>query len=1145
MIRTSRRVVALVSIAAACAVVAAHAWRDRAAHAGAWSTGGAVDGVASSGGARVVDRLDDAVRHSVWHADSSGLEALRSPADESRPTVSIDGRHVVFAVGRRGENADLWIAELDGTVAGTPRRLSEIDTGADEVAPAFGRDALYFASDRPGGAGGLDLWRAPFDGRSFGAPERWGADTNGVATAADETDPCPSPDDATLWFASDRSGSYDLWTATRDASGVFSVARVDDLCTDRDEREPALDPDGRFVYWSTNRDGDHQIARSAVSSAGVGDVEIVADVASPADERGPWIASRGAELWFTRTNAEGHADVERVRALELAPIPRSPWTWLEISAVLGLVLLALLAYLADRWPLLETIYKCYLVSLIVHLLLLWWFGFLHLRGGGDASPRDGTRESVPVRVRVADDGRGLASSRTERAGRVEPSALATPRASTRARRADLEAPAVRLESPPTPARAETVDALAAASAAVPTRAPLASRASQADETLNDVEPRPRSGPAGSDTGPTDVLASADLATVATSDRDVDAGVTRASRPDGSWTPVDAGDPRREAVAGLRPVEVGATLSAPAPSRPSVAPPSRDRAALESVRDAEARVRTGVPGESAVSEAAAARAVESKLLEGLAASATDASSPTARRAERSGTPSPASDRPAEPSSARTVAAAPFGPDPRTVAPTKGTFVPASGAVDAPLEDREARAPERAARAEAVVPDVLEGLARADRADVAARDAVANTSPNPAPRRAVFDAPERAPVAPSPVIAAADRPLPAPDGERAPWKDTPYQNRVGTAREHALRDHGGDEKTEDAVERGLAYLARIQSSGGWWGDHDALDDKYGRVCVGKTALVTLAFLGAGHTHTSGTRHSAVVARALAFLLASQDERTGHFGDSDAYGHGIATYALAEAYALTRDAQIESALRPAVAHILAEQSRSKDRRLFGGWGYFYPDGHTFDRWSRTSITAWMVMALESARWSGVEVPDAAFADAARFLEACRDEERDWFRYNHDPDRLRSSYPTLPASTPAALFALSITGTDVNQERFEGTRRFLLDRLPRSFAFTGETAFVRTGQGNPYYLYYGTLAMFRIGGGAWDAWNTALKQSLLPAQRADGSWPPIDVYARYARDDEHDASYTTALAVLSLEVYYRYFLPLLQVRDAAETRR
>jgi hypothetical protein len=40
------------------------------------------------------------------------------------------------------------------------------------------------------------------------------------------------------------------------------------------------------------------------------------------------------------------------------------------------------------------------------------------------------------------------------------------------------------------------------------------------------------------------------------------------------------------------------------------------------------------------------------------------------------------------------------------------------------------------------------------------------------------------------------------------------------------------------------------------------------------------------------------------------------------------------------------------------------------------------------------------------------------------------------------------------------------------------------------------------------------------------------------IGVYARYALDSASDKSYTAALCVLSLEFYYRYYLPLLKLR-------
>jgi hypothetical protein len=56
-------------------------------------------------------------------------------------------------------------------------------------------------------------------------------------------------------------------------------------------------------------------------------------------------------------------------------------------------------------------------------------------------------------------------------------------------------------------------------------------------------------------------------------------------------------------------------------------------------------------------------------------------------------------------------------------------------------------------------------------------------------------------------------------------------------------------------------------------------------------------------------------------------------------------------------------------------------------------------------------------------------------------------------------------------------------------------------------------------------------------MKETLLPSQERNGSWVPISIYARYAGDDDEDRSYTTAMNVLSLEVYYRYFTPLLRV--------
>jgi hypothetical protein len=59
-------------------------------------------------------------------------------------------------------------------------------------------------------------------------------------------------------------------------------------------------------------------------------------------------------------------------------------------------------------------------------------------------------------------------------------------------------------------------------------------------------------------------------------------------------------------------------------------------------------------------------------------------------------------------------------------------------------------------------------------------------------------------------------------------------------------------------------------------------------------------------------------------------------------------------------------------------------------------------------------------------------------------------------------------------------------------------------EDDFVHARPANLYFWYYGTLAMFRVGGDAWKRWNVAMKETLPPAQasrRLVGA--DLDVYA------------------------------------------
>jgi hypothetical protein len=1231
MLARSKRVVMIGSLAAAGLFGAWLSLRSTIAHAGRFTDGATLFDPGS----------DAAVRFAVWETPVALAGAVNSAAAETRPALARGARSMVFAVGEPGLNMDLYLvdvgAEAGAGAASEPRPIEVLNTGADECAPAWLGGDLYFASDRPGGSGGLDLYRARWDGSAFGPPERLDGPAN---SSADDCDPAPRPGTEELVFASNRDGkSFDLYSAHL---GVGTVAALESLATSHDERDPAFSPDGRALFFASDRDreGSFDLWRSFAGQDGWLAPASLDSLNSDASERGPCATSDGFTLYFTREVDGRASDVLSSRTLELYRLPTLPVSWIDWSILASLLALALMAYLAERWPGLDTIYKCFLASMLVHIALLLWFRHVWLEGHGFETPEP----SGLHRVRLIAPN---AERMTERDGR-----LRTERADANAaaedfvpERIDVARSSAAEPAPPGDVVREAVGTPAEPLAAAPERAqqefaPSASPAEQAAVELDSDEPAlerrggsarelalapmtdgggaPKRGvseptradvahsgslgsesPTGLDlpvgdapsartprrasTTATDALrAGSDDPAVALASPRGDAGEGAARRTGAAPSlaidalAIDASTGSSRRASGPGSVErydapttsTGGDGTAP-PALSSlaagVAPPANESGPRARTGTATDALRTGsnapavalaAPqgdgGDAAGRRGGAAPGLAlDALAGGASASASQRASGPAGVEPFDGSSSATNGR--DTASAPPPALSSLGSGVAPPATSSGprargaTSVEPQGTGQNPLvlQDREAPTSRIGGtrETESTTPsrDLLASLAPAAAGRVSREPAAESSAPERfSTPRSVSEplATDSAPTLELPLAPpSADREKPV-TPPRTSWEHTPYKNRAGEEKARALEMHGGSAETEQAVERGLAYLARIQRPGGEWGDLDALDDKYGQVSVGKTGLALLAFLGAGHTHVSSTVHSPVVQRAVDALLGQLDPGNGHFGDTEAYSHGIATFAIAECLALSRDERLRAPLTAAVAHILEHQSKKRDPRFFGGWGYFYSDDRTFDRWPRTSITVWQVMALESARLSGVAVPDTAFDAARQFLENARDEDGDYYRYNHDPERLGSGYPTLPASTPAALFALSLLGEDIQGAEHASQRAFVLNRAPESYRYTSDDAFVHRAQGNLYFWYYGTLAMFRAGGGAWASWNEAMKKTLLPAQEPDGSWRPIDIYARYARDDDGDRSYTTAMCVLSLEIYYRYFLPLLKVR-------
>ncbi len=69
----------------------------------------------------------------------------------------------------------------------------------------------------------------------------------------------------------------------------------------------------------------------------------------------------------------------------------------------------------------------------------------------------------------------------------------------------------------------------------------------------------------------------------------------------------------------------------------------------------------------------------------------------------------------------------------------------------------------------------------------------------------------------------------------------------------------------------------------------------------------------------------------------------------------------------------------------------------------------------------------------------------------------------------------------------------------------------------------------YYGSYAMYQMGGKHWKAWNKAMKTAVVDSQEqggsSKGSWVPNGPWGHAG-----GRVYSTAIYVLCLEVYFRY---------------
>lgn len=339
-------------------------------------------------------------------------------------------------------------------------------------------------------------------------------------------------------------------------------------------------------------------------------------------------------------------------------------------------------------------------------------------------------------------------------------------------------------------------------------------------------------------------------------------------------------------------------------------------------------------------------------------------------------------------------------------------------------------------------------------------------------------------------------------------TAFKRRGESAEIAAVEGGGAD--TEQAVDRGLQWLAGHQcADGGWTFDLNACPGCQGKCShpgsstrndrAAATALALLPFLGRGSTHREGP-YQKEVDGGVRFLTAMVLEGKGkaYASGGSMYSQGLVGIALAECYGMSKDTRLAAPARATLTYIMQAQDPQG-----GGWRYSPRQP------GDTSSFGWQMAALTTGSLAALPVERSVMQKAAGFLDFVQSDGGAAYGY------IDGSSPSPTRSAIGLLGRLSTGWTPDHPA------------LRRGVVGVGEKGPTK----DLYFDYYATRLLHRVGGEGWAAWNAQMKPLLLGAQsrreHETGSW-----YEEF--DGGHGATvggrlYCTALAILILEEYYR----------------
>ena len=327
---------------------------------------------------------------------------------------------------------------------------------------------------------------------------------------------------------------------------------------------------------------------------------------------------------------------------------------------------------------------------------------------------------------------------------------------------------------------------------------------------------------------------------------------------------------------------------------------------------------------------------------------------------------------------------------------------------------------------------------------------------------------------------------------------------------LNSSGGTEKCEDAVVNGLRFLKKTQNKDGSWCDQKQ---------VGMTGLALLAFLGHCET-TMSEEFGETVFSAITYLVNKAMKNKGKlatdFKDNHwCYEHGIAVYAIAEAYTLCQKSFGESIPNLPEAVQASTQFLINSQHQKGGWEYAYSEDN--GRGGDLSIVAWHLQALKAAKHTGLELKNLTRSVRAGldYTTGLRTPEG---TFGYSGPSMKGDGVTLGA---AGALCFQMWDKSSSKEA-RGACKFIDENAKFGW---------NTPDSDLYGHYYAAQCMINFGGDPWKRYNEKFRDQVLNNQLPDGSFKPAG-FGAFKGTNVFGKHYRACLSILMLEVYYR-FLP------------